>query len=312
VKVSIIIPTFNRLSELGLVLEAVQRQEVPEYASLEVVVIDDGSTDGTWAWLRRQRWSCAVTLLRQENSGPARARNRGVETATGNLVLFLGDDTIPQPGWLLCHLEEHRIEESQVAVLGYTSFPPESDTPFRAWINELGAQFGYQLIESPRHVPFNFFYTSNISLPRSVLVELGGFREDFPAAAWEDIELAYRATLDGLRMVYQPRARTLHLHPISPRSFCRRQRISGRSAAIFAELHPELAGFLGLNRCQPGHRFFAVVLEWVLLALVSFAEHVPGAVPARGYQRLLDLAYLQGLRSGLRSSEMSSRTGFES
>jgi GT2 family glycosyltransferase len=308
VKASIVVPTFNRLAELCLVLAAVQQQEVPGYASLEVVVVDDGSADGTWAWLRRQRWSFATKLLRQENSGPARARNRGVEIAGGDLVLFLGDDTIPQRGWLLSHLEEHRIEESPVAVLGYTSFPPESDTPFRTWINELGAQFGYQLIESPRDVPFNFFYTSNISLPRSVLIELGGFREDFPAAAWEDIELAYRAARDGLRMVYQPRARTFHFHPISPRSFCRRQRTSGRSAAIFAELHPELAEFLGLHRCQPGHMFTFAISEWILQRLVSFGEHVPGVVPARGYQRLLDLAYLQGLRSGLRSVKMSNRT----
>jgi GT2 family glycosyltransferase len=307
-KASIVIPTFNRLSELCLVLEAVQQQEVPDYASLEVVVVDDGSADGTWRWLRRQPWSLAMTLLRQENAGPAKARNRGVEIAGGDLVLFLGDDTVPQPGWLLYHLEEHRIEESQLAVLGYTSFPPTADTPFRSWINELGAQFGYQLIESPRNVPFNFFYTSNISLPRPALVELGGFREDFPAAAWEDIELAYRATRNGLRMVYQPRARTLHHHPITPRSFCRRQRTSGRSAAIFAELHPELADFLGLERCHPGHRLFSVATEWLLQLLVGFGEHMPGAVPTRGYQRLLDLAYLQGLRSGMRSAEMFSRS----
>ena len=132
-----------------------------------------------------------------------------------------------------------------LAVLGYTSFSPDLDSPFLRFINEYGAQFGYLLIEDPCDVPFNFFYTSNISMPRRLVIEAGGFREDFPAAAWEDIEFAFRTVRAGLKIRYQPRARTIHSHCIQPRTFCRRQRTSGRSATIFADLHPELVDFLG-------------------------------------------------------------------
>jgi len=299
-RVSIVVPTFNRLDQLQTVIGAVKRQVQPLGTDLEVVVVDDGSSDGTFDWLETQTGNPGFTAIRQQNSGPARARNRGVEAASGDLILFLGDDTEPQPGWLRAHLEEHRIfgKPGPLAVLGYTSFSPEIESPFLRFINEYGAQFGYLLIEDPRAVPFNFFYTSNISLPRSELVRLGGFREDFPAAAWEDIEFAYRAVGDGLKIHYQPQARTLHRHCIRPRTFCRRQRTSGRSATIFAKLHPELGDFLGLHRARrttPLRRLRRSAL-WLL---VELGERVEGIVPQRVYQDFLDLCYQEGLAEGL-------------
>ena len=185
-----------------------------------------------------------------------------------------------------------------LAVLGYTSFLPDIESPFLRFINEYGAQFGYQLIEDPRAVPFNFFYTSNISLPRNELVRLGGFREDFPAAAWEDIEFAYRAVGEGLKIHYQPQARTFHRHCIRPRTFCRRQRTSGRSAAIFAKLHPELDDFLGVHRSRRLTPFLRL-RRGALWLLVELGEKVEGIVPHRVYQDFLDLCYQEGLAEGL-------------
>ncbi len=298
---TVVIPTCNRRHELALVLEGLREQHVPVGARVEVVVVDDGSSDGTWPWLQRLAATGEIRVLRQANAGPARARNRGVEAARGDIVVFLGDDTVPQRGWLLHHLEEHRLHgwDGAMAVLGYTSFPPGLDSPFLRWINEYGAQFGYLLIDDSERVPFNFFYTSNVSVPSRVLVELGGFREDFPAAAWEDIELAYRATRQGLRVAYRPRARVLHLHRIRPQTFRLRQKTSGRSAAIFAELHPELAEFLGVNLLPSGLR--SRLVPRVLLALgTAVADRLPGIVPGGWFRRDLDAAYLQGLAEGLR------------
>jgi len=218
VRASVVIPTYNRLRDLQRVIVAIEEQAGQLRAGVEIVVVDDGSNDGTWEWLSPRAAVPEFTVLRQSNSGPAAARNRGVETAVGEIVLFLGDDTVPQSGWLAAHLEEHRLFGSRgpMATLGYTSFPPDTESPFRRFINEYGAQFGYSIIEDPTQVPFNFFYTSNISLPRVILERLGGFLEDFPSAAWEDIEFAYRAVREGLRLRYQPRARTLHYHSVKP------------------------------------------------------------------------------------------------
>jgi len=301
---SVIIPTFNRLNDLRRVLAAVQRQRDGATGEVQLVVVDDGSTDGTAEWLKIQRSRGDVMALSQPNAGPAAARNRGAAIATGEILLFLGDDTEPVDGWLLGHLEEHRLFGSQgepVAVVGYSGFPDDHDTPFCRFINEFGAQFGYALIEDPGLVPFNFFYTSNVSIPRRIFTELGGFREDFAAAAWEDIEFAYRATKLGLRLRYQPRARTVHHHRIQPRTFCRRQRTSGRAGAVFAGLHPELEEFLGAHRARAARRPSGVQRE-LLHALVALGEHVPGIVPSTVYQRYLDQAYLEGLADGLHTT----------
>jgi GT2 family glycosyltransferase len=301
-RASVVIPTYNRLQDLQRVLSAIQSQIRPSGSELETVVVDDGSSDGTWEWLSSEADSRGLTVLHQSNAGPARARNQGVAAATGDLILFLGDDTEPQPGWLTSHLEEHRLfgARSLLAVIGYTSFADDRRSPFLRFINEQGAQFGYQLINDPRAVPFNFFYTSNVSVPRRVLLDLEGFREDFPAAAWEDIEFAYRAAATGLTLRYQPRARTLHRHCIRPRTFCGRQRTSGVSAAIFATIHPQLEDFLGVRRALRRRPLRS--LRRVLLGLlVELGERVDGVVPPRIYRDFLDACYLDGLAEGLHS-----------
>jgi len=275
--------------------------------AVQIVVVDDGSTDGTGAWLEGVASDLSLTVLRQANAGPARARNAGVAVARGEVVLFLGDDTEPQRGWLLEHLEAQRLAagSGNTAVLGYTSFPADHDSPFLRWINEYGAQFGYALIDQPLEVPFNFFYTSNISLPRPVLVDLGGFREDFPAAAWEDIEFAYRAQAAGMRLRYLPRARTIHRHLIEVDSFCRRQRTSGQSAAIFALLHPELREFLGVS-CAGRALWLKRAGRPLLRALTTAGEKIRDLADGRVYRRLLDGYYLEGLTDGLRQSRRQS------
>ncbi len=298
---SVVIPTFNRLTDLQRVVRAIREQFVPEGSGLEVVVVDDGSTDGTAAWLGGQISSGDLTVITQDNAGPAAARNRGARAASGEVLLFLGDDTEPASGWLHAHLEEHRLDgdrKGTLAVVGYTGFSPSEDSPFLRFINEMGAQFGYELIEDPQAVPFNFFYTSNVSLPRGFFLDVGGFREDFSAAAWEDIEFAYRACAGGLRIHYRPIARTTHHHRVRPGTFCSRQRTAGRAAAVFAGLHPELEGFLGVASVRPARPTDG--LQRVLLrALIEVGEIIPGVVPPSIYKRYLDRAYLEGLAEGL-------------
>ena len=300
---SVVVPTFNRLDDLRRVVGEVERQAAGLESPCELVVVDDGSSDGTAEWLDDRARTCQVKVIHQANAGPATARNRGAAETEGDVVLFLGDDTIPGPGWLREHIEGHRLaaEHGMTAFLGYTCFPPGPDSPFLRWINEHGAQFGYALIDEPTRVPFNFFYTSNVSLPRRVFNRLGGFREDFPAAAWEDIEFAYRATAAGMRLRYLPRARTVHHHRIRVGSFCRRQRTSGRSAAIFAGLHPELEGFLGVP-CVAGSSWKTVVARPILRAWTALGEVLPGTTGDRCYRKLLDGHYLEGLGEGLRET----------
>ncbi len=299
---SVVVPTFDRLNDLQRVIRAIVDQVAVLASPCEVVVVDDGSSDGTGRWLDENASEFGLTVIHQKNAGPAVARNNGVKASKGEIILFLGDDTEPLPGWLQAHLETHRLEDSDrpMAVLGYTAFPPQEDSPFLRWINEYGAQFGYALIADPTNVPFNFFYTSNISLSRQVFEEMGGFREDFPAAAWEDIEFAYRAVESGMFIRYLPSARTIHHHRIRVGSFCARQEKSGRSAAIFSMLHPELAGFLGVP-CVGRRPWTTIVERPFLRAWIAMGEICHGAAGDPIYRRLLDGHYLAGLAAGLKT-----------
>jgi glycosyltransferase involved in cell wall biosynthesis len=295
---SVVVPTYRRPETLFRVLDGLKAQKsAPDF---EVVVVDDGSGDGTEERLRAYRASYPLRCFSQENSGPARARNRGVEESRGRIILFLGDDTVPEPELVAVHGRAHAEgPDRSVAVLGYTTWPDDRRvSPFLDHINEYGLQFGYGLIDDTESVPFNFFYTSNISLPRRLLLDAGLFDTTFPHAAWEDIEIAYRLTRQGMKILYRPAAVARHYHDITFRSFRRRQEKSGEAAAIFFEKHPELGEFLAVPQAltfENGSGARETIRAW--WASLSERWELPGVRPA--LDRVLRDDYLRGLARGL-------------
>jgi glycosyltransferase involved in cell wall biosynthesis len=292
VEISVVIPTHNRLDVLSRVVRALETQrEAPTY---ELIVVDDGSSDGTVGWLEKASFPFPVHTASQVNRGPAAARNRGIDLATGRLVAFLGDDTIPEAGWMAAHARAHRQRRGPYAVVGYTGWHPRiRPSPFLRWINEQGLQFGYGLIKDGENLPFNFFYCSNVSLPRELL-QAERFDERFPYAAWEDIELGYRLTRrQRMRLAYCPEAITAHDHMTTLRGFMSRQERAGYSAVLFASLHPELRGYLGIGRDGPPSlpaRTPQVLREWI----ASIAARLPIDLPTL-WQTLLRYHYVRGM-----------------
>lgn len=299
---SVVIPTHNRIAMLERVLDALDRQEgAPEF---EVVVIDDGSKDDTASRVRShleaKRWRIPLRFESQPNGGPGRARNRGVTLATGRFVVFIGDDTVPEPRFIAEHARVHREsgDDPMVACLGYTGWPDDARaTPFMDYINDYGLQFGYKLIEHGNVVPFNFFYTSNISIDRELLAA-HPFDTSFPAAAWEDIELSFRLDANGLKIHYDANAVTRHHHPMTVDSFSRRQYTVGRSGAIFFEKHPELGHFLGVVELR--EKGLAGDGEMARLRLFAhLGERSRLLARPSVFERLMRQHYLRGLRDGL-------------
>ncbi len=290
---SVVIPTHNRLEVLAEVIQALEFQDRPP--SFEVVVVDDGSTDGTADWLRSRTFNLTLRVLTQENRGPAAARNTGVAVASGEWVAFLGDDTVPSPGWLATHREAHRRrgDESHLAVIGYTGWHKRMRlTPFLRYINEYGLQFGYALIKDREDVPFNFLYTSNLSLRRDLLLA-EPFDLRFPYAAWEDIELAYRLKRRGLRLVYEPSATVAHDHPTDFDRFASRQEKAGYCAVVFYRLHPELGPFVGVGPGGPPPLPPAGRQKW-LAWLVRALQMGPVSLP-KLWEEVLRYHYIEGL-----------------
>jgi glycosyltransferase involved in cell wall biosynthesis len=296
---SVVIPTFKRLPMLMRVLDALDAQAgAPEF---EVIVIDDGSGDQTAETIQtRQANNYALTFRSQQNAGPGRARNHGVSLASGRYVLFIGDDTVPEPQFLANHAKTHRDsgDDPLLACLGYTGWPSgERVTAFMDYINDFGLQFGYKLIHHGQIVPFNFFYTSNISLDRELL-GAEPFDTTFPAAAWEDIELAFRLDAEGLKIRYNANAITRHYHQMTVDSFARRQYTVGRSGAIFYRKHPELAGFLGVHELETRTPASERQLSY-LRRRARLGERFRVLATNRVFETLMREHYLRGLRDGL-------------
>jgi glycosyltransferase involved in cell wall biosynthesis len=296
---SVVIPTYKRLPMLLRVLASLDAQDgAPDF---EVVVIDDGSNDGTaTAMLERSAKNYAVTFRSQPNSGPGRARNHGVSLATGRYILFVGDDTVPEPRFLAEHARIHRDADDDrlTACLGYTGWPPgERVTAFMDYINDWGLQFGYKLIRDGEIVPFNFFYTSNISIDRFLLGD-DPFDTVFPAAAWEDTELAFRLDSFGLKIRYNAKAVTRHHHPMTVDSFARRQYTVGRSGAIFYRKHPELAGFLGVHELETRTLADERRMSY-LRRRARLGERFRVLATNHIFETLMREHYLRGLRDGL-------------
>jgi len=249
--VSVVVPTFNRVQELRRVLDAFEQQR-PVDLPFEVVVVDDGSNDGTAEVLaswRSRRFPLRFT--RQANGGPARARNRALRIAAGEIVLFGGDDIEPHPDLVAEHVNEHlRRGDPRVAVLGLTKWPEGEDvTSTMRHIDGFGGQqFSYAVFDDGAEYDFRHFYTSNVSLRRSLLDrEPDGFSTAFPAAAFEDAELAYRLSRRGMRIHYRASALAWHHHRYDARRFFDRQVRCGEMADVLFRIHPQLAKWIDLR-----------------------------------------------------------------
>lgn len=300
-ELSIIIPTFNRLRILKEVLEALEQCQSPE-DGYEVIVVSDGSSDGTNEWLREWTPRYPFHFIEQAHSGPSAARNLGVQSAVSNRLLFLGDDIIPDRELLVAHAKRAKEYDNSddIAVLGYVTWDARMRlTPFLSHINEYGLQFGYSLISNYEDVPYNFFYTSNISVSKSRFIELGGFDREFSSAMWEDIEFGYRFKQAGMRIVYEPRAQARHYHPMGPRQFAKRRKNSGQKAVVFARKHPELAkelGVAGLN--ERSGRF-----PYVGLFRLELSNYLPALFSPGLCDKVMWQVFLAGARAALSNGE---------
>jgi GT2 family glycosyltransferase len=216
--VSVVVPTFNRRASLVRMLESLVQQTYPA-DRFEVVVVDDGSTDGSADAVRRLTLPYRLTLMTQRNQGPAVARNLGVERARGELIVFLDDDVVATPQVLAEHVAAQG-DEPNLVVTGPMS--PPGDWPRPAWVRweeeQLQEQYRAMLAGKYPCTPRQFF-SGNASLRRARFLEAGGFDQVFKRA--EDLELAYRLARRGASFTFNPRAEVLHYASRSFESWCR-------------------------------------------------------------------------------------------
>ena len=285
VDLSIVIPTYNRRDVLVEVLDNLA-QCTREGFTTETIVVDDGSTDGSREAVSGRK---EILYFGQENSGPATARNRGTEAASGRFVLFLGDDIIPDRNLLTVHMAALR-KEPEVSVLGYVGWDPAIPvTPFMRFLTDSGIQFDFANITDPENVSWQYFYTANISLARKWLLD-ESFDQKFRWACVEDVELAFRLAEKGLRIVYRPEATGLHRHAITLQSYLRRCIQSGKSAVLFHQKHPQVP----IPNAEKKYSCWFRTIAPALNRMVNFLDRRHISLPGSFYTSLTGYYFLRG------------------
>ncbi|QPN66161.1 glycosyltransferase family 2 protein [Synechococcus sp. CBW1006] len=204
---SVVIPTYNRLPILRKCLLALEAQQLAApVEDFEVVLVDDGSTDDTVTWLEQQADLLPhVRLIRQEHGGPAEGRNRGVDHAHGDVIVFIDSDLVVLPDFLCCHARAlQRSWQSRGDKLCFT----------------YGAVINTANFEAPTSEPHKlndhswaYFATGNVAIDRELLERAGLFDTSFRLYGWEDLELGERLRRLGVVLVRCPEAAGYHWHP---------------------------------------------------------------------------------------------------
>jgi glycosyltransferase involved in cell wall biosynthesis len=205
---SVIIPTYNRKESLGETLRSLAQQTWPA-DRFEVIVVDDGSTDGTEE-IAGNTFQFTLRYFRQSNQGSAAARNTGAEQAAGNVLIFLDDDMLVEPDYVAGLIEEHRIYPRIVGMGTELPYIPPDATPL-FWGGTRGEESSpAELVGA--FVDFTQCVTNNLSVERDSFFEIGMMQDvagDGPTW-WGDVDFGYRADRAGFRFRRSGKAACYH------------------------------------------------------------------------------------------------------
>jgi GT2 family glycosyltransferase len=211
-RASIVIPVYNHFAHTLACLRALA--EHPPRASCEVIVVDDGSSDDTAtalpqvAHLRYHR--------RAANGGFIAACNDGASLARGDVLVFLNNDTVPQPGWLDALLQTFDAHPDAGLVGAQLVYPDGRLQEAGGVVFADGSGWNYGRFESPADPRYGYLrdvdYASGaaIAIPRGLFARVGGFDTRYAPAYYEDTDLAFAVRDAGKRVIYQPAARVVH------------------------------------------------------------------------------------------------------
>jgi glycosyltransferase involved in cell wall biosynthesis len=177
--------------------------------------------------------SAGATVIRQENAGPAAARNRGWESATGQVICFTDSDCIPTAGWLENLLDG--FTGRQVGAVAGSYDIANTGSWLAHWVHQ-------EIIERHKRMPpfVRAFGSYNVAIPHYVLQATGGFDPEYRQASGEDNDLSYRITSMGWRIAFRPQAKVAHYHPERVWRYLTEQYRHGFWRAKLYKDHPDM------------------------------------------------------------------------
>jgi len=244
IKLSIVVPTYNRLDTLREVLPTLLQQTLSQEA-YEILICDSNSTDGTAEYLAGVHEDHPnVRHLPGSYTGRAMARNAGVVAAAGEVVLFNDSDILASSDLLEQHLQHHR-QRKKIAVVGLEV--QVKDLADYAYKRDNPQARGFLHPPSRKRLPWLYFLTGNASVRRDDLVRVGSFDESFTGYGHEDLELGYRLEKAGVKILYEPKAINYHCQDVPHDDQKEKMKLAGRSTVRFYLKHPDFAVKLNLG-----------------------------------------------------------------
>jgi glycosyltransferase involved in cell wall biosynthesis len=257
IKVSIIIPTYNRKVTLQRTIESLFNQTFPKN-NYEVIVVDDGSTDGTESLVRDmvERAPVSLSYLKQKNQGPPAARNFGIDKATGEIIGFTDDDCKPEKRWIenAVSLFENR---EVMGVVGSTTPCTKPE------VKVLKALHTMNITEDE-----GSYASCNIFYRKKILNELGGFDPEFKSM-WEDTDLAHRVLSKGHIIKFDRNVKVCHNVAFNSAYSHLRSLRKHELTSLFYKKHPELKRKLLLGFVRNKKSVYPLFLILTIIGFVS-------------------------------------------
>lgn len=238
-EMTVLVCSFNRLDTLRRCLASFEEQTAA--GRYEIVVVNDGSSDGTKEWLDAWEPTAPVRIVHRENGGLSAARNSGLDVARGRYVMFVNDDTIAFPDLVEEHLAGHAEAGPDRAILGTFEQPrAELDNALMRVLEGNHMVFCYGNLDPNQLHDWGRFWTCNVSVSLAAVRDIGCFDETFRHYGCEDTDLAYRLQTErGIRVVYRTTARAEHEHVLTFEDLRRRSRTVASAYIRFFRKHPK-------------------------------------------------------------------------
>ena len=232
-KIDVIIPVYNRVDTLEMVLQSIAHQEIPKESSLGVIIVNDASQENVVTVGEKYG---AIVITHKKRLGSAHARNTGTSASNADIVLFLGADIILKPGAVKAHIDFHKKSAQTALGLGFVQWDPVIiPSPFEEWMTHGGPQNNFdELLGKEKADIKHFCFGSHISMKRSLALQ-SPFPEKYSSYGWEDLELGRSIEKIGGTLYVLHRAGGLHHHKYSVSAIKRRQLQSGAMFTVFAQ-----------------------------------------------------------------------------
>lgn len=234
--VSVVIPTFNRAKLLNETIAALANQLTGEH-TYEVIFVSNGSTDSSDVILKTAVADYPEKFRYfyiQPTGGPSAPRNVGIRNASGEIVIIIDDDVLPEPDFVRAHAEFHtQHPEAHHAALGEVYVPPHlQDDPM-----SLFHSFPYHQVRGRERLAYLYFWTCNVSVKRKFMLDCGMFDEEW--LMYEDMLCGHRLENHGMHLHFLPAARGQHLHQLKAPDVPAKGRSYGRWLYSFVKHLPK-------------------------------------------------------------------------